>query len=63
MVYKEQQSEFQEMSRKIDAGIQKAYQKLVEKKAKEGGYLIQSVDGKITKVPAIELLKTLKKSA
>lgn len=54
---------FKEMQEKIDAGLTLSYQRLVEKKAKEGGTLIYMVDGKITEVPAIQLLEELKKAS
>ena len=63
MVSKKTNWSDQELSSRIDAGIKLAYERLVQREAKEGGYLILSVDGKPTRVPAVDLLKKLKKSA
>jgi len=58
---KTNKDQFRELDIKIQEGLKKAYQKLVEKKAKENGSLILSVNGKVTEVQAAEILKTLKK--
>ncbi len=44
---------------RIDEGLSLAYEKLVRKEAKEGGYLVLQRAGAIEKVPAVELLKEL----
>ncbi len=44
---------------RIDEGLTLAYEKLVRKEAKEGGYLVLQRNGAIEKVPAVELLKEL----
>lgn len=50
-----------ELCDKIVAGIKKAAQKLIEETALKNGTLVYCVDGKITHVPARELLKKASK--
>ena len=51
-----------EFREKMDAGLQLAYERLVARKAKDGGSLVYSIDGKITEVPAAQLLEEINKS-
>lgn len=51
-------AERKELKRKILAGIELAFKKLVETKSREDGELVFSKDGKIIKVKAKELQKT-----
>ena len=52
-----------DFAQKMEAGLQLAYERLVKKKAIEGVSLVYSVNGKITEVPATELLAQLNKKS
>ena len=49
-----------DMRTKIFKGIELSYQKLLISKQKEDGELVISRDGKIVRIKASELLKTIK---
>ena len=53
----------QEFMQRFEAGMDKAYLKLVQKKAREGGYLVISQNGQVVKVKAEDVLKELNKTA
>ncbi len=49
--------EFNRLSQKIEAGIQLASKKLLEKTKKEGGELIFSKHGKVVRIKARDIKK------
>ncbi len=51
------ENKFSEIRLKILKGIELSFQKLLEKKSKENGDLVFSVDGKITHVKAKDVRK------
>lgn len=48
-------SPIEELSDKVLKGTQAALKKLVEQRRREGGYLVISVNGKVTKVLAKDI--------
>jgi hypothetical protein len=51
------ENRFSEIRSKILKGIELSFQRLLEKKSKENGDLVFSIDGKITHIKAKDMLK------